>query len=317
MHVGLMIARRLGLGVVTVLAISAIVFIGTEILPGDVATAILGQHATPTAVAALRRELGLDQPALIRYMSWFGGLMTADFGNSLVRGTEISSLIVDRGGRTVMIAAITMTITVPLAVTLGFLAAAYPSGRLDRSIAVTSLLGVSLPEFFIGLILISIFAVHLGWLPSIVSLRPGADFSQIARAVALPVAALCLANIAHISRMTRAAMLNVMGTPAIEMAILKGVPRRRILVHHVLPNAIAPIANVIAINMAHFIAGVVVLETMFNINGLGKLMVDSVASRDIPTVQACAMVFCSVYVVLNLTADVIAILANPRIRHPK
>ena len=317
MHVVLMIGWRLVIGALTVFAISLVVFIGTEILPGDVATAILGQFATPEAVAIIRSELGLDAPAHVRYLRWLTGLMTGDLGNSLVRGTEVAALIADRASATFMIAGVTISVTVPLAVGLGLIAARYPNSAIDKTIATTSLVGVSLPDFLIGLVLIMAFAVQLGWLPAIVILRPGAGFGEIARAVALPIAALCLANIAHMARMTRAAMLNLMSLPFIEMAILKGVPRRRILLHHTLPNAVAPIANVIAIEMAHLIAGIVVIEVMFNINGLGKLMIGAVADDDIPVVQACAMIFCTVYVLLNLAADTVAILANPRIRHPK
>jgi len=312
------IGVRLALGVVTVILVSVVVFTGTEILPGDVATAILGQFATPEAVAAIRRELGLDDPAYVRYGRWLAGLVWGDFGNSLVRGTEVSALLAERGGTTVTLAAMTAAITVPTAVILGLMAARYPDSKIDKTISTSSLVGVSLPDFLIGLLLVSLFSIQLGWLPAISTLRSDQqDLTQILRALALPAAALFLANIAHIARMTRAAMVNIMSSPAIEMALLKGVSQRRILLHHALPNAVAPIANVIAINMAHFIAGIVVLETMFNINGLGKLMVDAVASRDIPTVQACAMIFCTTYVVLNLTADLAAILANPRIRHPK
>ena len=312
-----LVVRRLLIGVIIVLVISALVFAGTEILPGDVARAILGQSATPEALANIRARLGLDEPAAIRYLHWLGNLLTGDLGTSLSNDVAVRELISDRIRNTFLIAGVTASVAVPLAITLGLIASSFPNNPVDRTISTVALVGVSMPDFLVAVILVSVFAVQLGWLPAISTLRSDADISQIARALTLPVTALCITNIAHMARMTRTAVLNVLSSPAIEMAILKGVPRSRILLIHALPNALAPIANVIALNMAYFISGVVVIEVMFNIAGLGKLMVDAVANRDIPLVQACAMIFCGAYVLLNLTADVISILANPRLRHPK
>ena len=317
MQVVWLVARRLIIGVIIILVISGLVFAGTELLPGDVAKAILGQAATPEAVANIRERLGLNDPAITRYLRWLWGILHGDLGTSLTTEIPVRELIADRIHNTFLIAGITASVAVPLAITLGLIASNFPNGPIDRAISSATLVGVSMPDFLVAVLLVSIFAVQLGWLPAIATLRTGSDFSQIARALTLPVLALCITNIAHMARMTRTAVLGVLSSPAIEMAILKGVPRSRVLLVHALPNALAPIVNVVALNMAYFISGVVVIEVMFNISGLGKLMVDAVATRDIPLVQACAMIFCGTYVLLNLTADVISILANPRLRHPK
>ena len=226
-------------------------------------------------------------------------------------------MIGDRVVNTILLAGVTAVLAVPLAVGLGLLCALRPNGTVDRSISTVSLTLISVPDFLVAIVLVTIFAVHLGWLPAIANLRPGQDPAVVARMLALPVAVLLFTVLAHMIRMTRTAVINILATPAIEMAILKGVGRWRLLVVHALPNALAPIANVVALNLAFLISGIVVIETLFNIAGLGRLMVEAVTTRDVPVVQACAMIFCSVYVVLNLVADVIAIVANPRLRYPK
>jgi peptide/nickel transport system permease protein len=317
MDLFLIISRRLAIGAVTVLFVSLLVFAGTELLPGDVAQAILGQGATPELIANVHARLGLDQPVVVRYFKWLGNLVTGELGTSLANGREISELMAERSGNTFLLAGVTALVAVPLSILLGLIAATKPNGRVDKAISGITLTLISIPDFLVALILVSIFSVQLGWLPALSTLRPNADFLKIARTLALPVAALSFTILAHMARMTRTAVINVLTTPAIEMAILKGVPKSRILLIHALLNAIAPIINVIALNLAYLISGVVVIETLFNLNGLGKLMVEAVTSRDVPLVQGCAMLFCAVYVLLNLFADTVSILANPRIRHPK
>jgi peptide/nickel transport system permease protein len=317
MRLTTLVMRRLLIGVITVFVVSILVFVGTEILPGDVAQAILGQGATPELLANMRLRLGLDLPAHIRYLHWLTDLATGNLGTSLSNGADISAMIGERLGNTVLLAGVTAVIAVPLSIALGLIASFNPNGPVDRVISVVSLALISVPDFLVAVILVSIFAVQLGWLPAVATLRSNTDIIQLARVLALPVTALTFTVMAHMARMTRSAVLNVLSSPAIEMAILKGVPRTRILLLHALPNALAPIVNVVALNLAYLISGIVVIETLFNFTGLGRLMVEAVTTRDIPVVQACAMIFCSVYVVLNMTADIIAILANPRIRHPK
>lgn len=317
MSLTVLVARRLALGGLVLLVVSAVVFIATEVLPGDVARAILGQGATPELVANVRERLGLDEPAHLRYFTWLGNLLAGHLGTSLANGADIADMIGDRVVNTILLAGVTAVLAVPLAVGLGLLCALRPNGTVDRSISTVSLTLISVPDFLVAIVLVTIFAVHLGWLPAIANLRPGQDPAVVARMLALPVAVLLFTVLAHMIRMTRTAVIDILATPAIEMAILKGVGRWRLLVVHALPNALAPIANVVALNLAFLISGIVVIETLFNIAGLGRLMVEAVTTRDVPVVQACAMIFCSVYVVLNLVADVVAIVANPRLRYPK
>lgn len=311
------LARRLVIGVATLLFVSVLVFIGTEILPGDVANAILGRGATPELIAQVRDRLGLDEPLLTRYWVWLTRTLSGDLGISLANGTDIGTEIAARGINTIILSVSTAVIAVPLAVTLGLWAATRPGGLVDRVISSVSLTLISFPDFLVAVALVTIFAVKLGWLPAIASIRPSYDFWDWVRVLILPVTALTFTILAHMVRMTRSAVLNVLSSPAIEMAILKGVPRRRLLVRHALPNAFGPIINVIALNLAYLVSGVVVIETLFNFPGLGRFMVEAVTNRDVPIVQACAMIFCSVYVVLNLTADILAIIVNPRVRYPK
>ncbi len=314
---GAMVIRRIAIGFATLWVVSVLVFAGTEILPGDVAQILLGQSATPEALAALRAELGLDQPAYARYFEWLVGMVTGDLGISKAGGATISSLIDFRLANTLFLGGIVAAISVPLAVTLGLLAAMYPGTWLDRALTFGTMSLVAVPEFLIATFLVLIFAVKLRWLPSIAYMSGGETFWELMRALAMPILTLTIVVSAQMIRMTRAGILNVMNSPYIEMAILKGVPRKRIILRHALFNAIGPIVNVIALNLAYLVSGVVIVETIFAYPGLAKLMIDGVQTRDFPLVQATAMIFCGVYVFLILTADVAAILSNPRLRHPK
>ena len=317
MNILSVIVQRLGLGILTVLIVSILVFVGTEILPGDVAHAILGQGATPELVANIRERLGLDEPAHLRYLAWLGELLRGDLGTSLANGAVLNDVIGERIGNTVLLAVVTAAIAVPLSIVLGLIASTRPDSAIDRLISTSTLALISVPDFLIAVLLVSLFAVQLGWLPAIANLNRVDGFLEYARVLALPVTALSFTVMAHMARMTRSAVLNVLTSSPIEMAILKGVPKWRIILVHALPNAIAPIVNVIALNLAYLITGIVVIESMFNFPGVGRLMVEGVTTRDIPLVQAAAMIFCSTYVVLNLAADIISLIANPRVRHPK
>lgn len=312
-----MVIRRIAIGIATLWVVSVLVFAGTEILPGDVAQILLGQSATPEALAELRSQLGLDKPAYVRYFEWLGDMATGDLGISKAGGATIASLIDFRLGNTLFLGGIVAVISVPLAVVLGLLAAMYPGTWLDRSLTFGTLSLISVPEFLIATFLVLIFAVELRWLPSIAHMSGDETFWKLMRALAMPILTLTIVVSAQMIRMTRAGILNVMNSPYIEMAILKGVPRRRIILRHALFNAIGPIVNVIALNLAYLVSGVVIVETIFAYPGLAKLMIDGVQTRDFPLVQACAMIFCGVYVFLILAADLAAILSNPRLRHPK
>ncbi len=312
-----LIGRRLLIGVFILLVVSVLVFAGTEILPGDVATAILGQSATPELVALIRERLGLDDPVYLRYLHWLGGLVTGNLGTSLVNGADLGGEVGVRLFNTFFLAILTASVAVPLSIVLGLLSALKPNGALDRTISTVTLALISLPDFLTAIILVTLFAVTWKFFPAIVNIRSDDGITDIMHALVLPVATLVFAVLAHMVRMTRTVVLNVLTSPPIEMALLKGIPRWRILIVHALPNALAPIVNVIALNLAYLIAGIVVIETLFNVLGLGRFTVESVQNRDIPAVQVCAMIFCAVYVLLNLLADVISIIANPRLRHPK
>lgn len=318
-----MIWRRLGIGLVTLWVVSLIMFAGTEILPGDVAEIMLGMEATPESLAALRSELGLNRPAYIRYFEWLGDMARADLGMSLAGrgngggGTTIEVLIGDRLDNTLLLAAIVGAISIPISVILGLIAAMFPGSFYDRVISFTTLCLVAVPEFFIATMLVLIFAVSLGWLPAIATMQNFSSLTELVRSLALPILTLCFVLFAQMARMTRATVLNVLSSPYIEMAILKGVPKHRIIMKHALFNAIGPIANIIALNVAYLISGVVIVETIFAFPGLAKLMVDGVQVRDMPLVQACGMIFCATYIVLILFADICSIVSNPRLRHPK
>jgi len=312
-----MVLQRLGIGFVTLIVVSIIVFIGTSILPGDVAQIILGQSATPETLAALRAELGMDQPLYIQYFSWLGNMMTGDLGISKAGGATIASLINGRLGNTMMMAGLVSVIAIPLSIVFGLWAAMHPGTWLDRAITFMTLSTISVPEFFIATVLVLILAVELHWLPSTAYMTGDETFWQLLKSLAMPLITLVIVVSAQMIRMTRAGILNVMNSPYIEMAILKGVPRQRIILRHALFNAIGPIVNVIALNLAYLVSGVVIVETIFAYPGLAKLMIDGVQTRDLPLVQACAMIFCGTYVMLILVADVASILSNPRLRNPK
>ena len=307
-----MIIKRLGLGVLTLLLLSLLIFLSVEALPGDLAETILGQQATPENVAAIRKELGLDLPAHTRYLNWLGGMLQGDFGNSLALKKPISGLIAPRLQNTLFLTLYTACIAVPLALILGMAASLFRNGYFDRISNATALSAISMPEFFVGYIMIYFFALS-GYFPSMANINPNTAFIDKLYVCFLPALTLTLVVTAHMMRMTRAAIINVLALPYIEMANLKGVKPRRVIVHHALPNAIAPIVNVVALNLAYLITGVVIVEIVFVFPGLGQLMVDGVKFRDVPVVQATALIFASAYVGLNLLADIISTITNPRL----
>ena len=311
------VAKRLGLGLFTLIVISLVIFMAVEMLPGDIATEILGQMATPDAVAAIRQELGLDQPVLYRYFEWLTGLLTGDFGQSLATGEPVLGLIDDRLINTLYLAGTAAVISVPLALGLGILAALYRNTVVDRAVSIFTLSAISMPEFFIAYVLIMFVSVQMGWLPSLSKVDADQSLFERLQLTILPAITLTFVTCAHMMRMTRAAIINLLSSPYIEMAYLKGLGPWRVIVHHTLPNAWAPIVNVIVMNLAYLITGVVVVEVVFVYPGLGQLMVDSVAKRDLPVVQAASMIFAATYILLNLIADVVSIVSNPRLLHPK
>jgi len=311
------IAVRVVLGLLTLLAVSVLIFAATEILPGDVASAVLGQGATPDTLAAFRHELGLDRPAYVRYFEWFFNAIRGDFGVALTNKRDILTSITPKFENTIFLAGYAALIAVPLAVGMGIVAAINEGKWIDRVVNIVSLAAISVPEFFIGYLLIFFFAVQLGWFPSLSTVFQDMGFAERIHVVALPAVTLTMLVTAHMLRMTRSSVLSIMSQPYIEMAFLKGLTRTRVIFVHALPNAAAPIITVIALNLAYLIVGVVVIETVFVYPGIGQFMVDGVTKRDLPVIQACGLVFAAAFITLNTTADVLSILVNPRLRKPR
>lgn len=313
----LIVVKRLGLGFLTIIVISVLIFLGVEALPGDVATAILGQEATPETVAAFRKELKLDLPPHVRYFAWLGDFLRGDMGTSLANKRPISELIFWRFKNTMFLAASAAAIAVPIAVILGILAALYRNSLFDRTISMVTLSTISFPEFFVAYILIALLSVQIVIFPSISNINEQMSFWQKIHSIILPCLTLTLVVVAHMMRQTRAAIINILASPFIEMARLKGIKRMRVIVMHAFPNALSPVINVIALNLAYLVVGVVIVEVVFVYPGMGQLLVDSVSKRDIPVVQASGLIFAAVYVSLNLLADILSIITNPRLRNPR
>ncbi|EBA14178.1 ABC transporter permease [Roseobacter sp. CCS2] len=323
------ILQRLALGLLTLLIVSIVIFIAVNLLPGDFAESILGQGATPEAVASIRKDLGLDQPLVVRYFDWLGGVLRGDLGTSFAQAnfasftgtdsgaTTVAQQIAPRFANTMFLAMITAMIAVPFSIFLGVLAALYRNTVFDRATNIFTLSSISSPEFFVAYILILFLAVLNPIFPSLSTIFEGMPLIERVERSMLPALTLTLVVTAHMMRMTRAAIINLLASPYIEMARLKGLSPMRVIVKHALPNALAPIINVIALNLAYLITGVVVVEVVFVYPGIGQLFVDSVQNRDIPVVQACCLIFATAFILLNLTADIMSILSNPRLRHPK
>jgi peptide/nickel transport system permease protein len=312
-----LVVQRIALGLVLLLAVSAVMFLGIEALPGDTAQAILGQSATEVSLANLREKLGLNEPAIYRYFIWLGGVLTGDLGVALTNGVDISTAIGQRLGNTLFLASCAAVISVPLAIVLGLVAARYNGRWPDKVISAVTLTTISLPEFVAAYFVIYLLTQVFPLFQPVAMVFPGMTFWAKLNAVALPVIVLVMVVLAHMMRMTRAAILNVMQSAYIETAELKGLTPMQVIWHHAFPNAIAPIVSVVILNLAYLVVGVVVVEVVFGYNALGQYLVDHVAKRDLPVVQAVGLVFAGVYISLNILADVIAIVANPRLRHPK
>ena len=312
-----LIAQRLALGLLLLFAASVLIFAGTSILPGDVAQSILGQSATPEALANMRRELGLNDPALTRYFAWLGGVLQGDLGTALTNGRDIAESLGGRLKNTLFLAFWAAAISVPLAIFLGLLAVRYKDRWPDKLISAVTLTTISIPEFMIGYVLIYWIAIKWRLFPSVAIINDSMSLGEKLNAIAIPVMVLTLVVLAHMMRMTRAAILNVMQSAYIETAELKGLVMLKIIRKHAFPNAIAPIVNVVMLNLAYLVVGVVVVEVVFAYPGMGQYLVDHVSKRDVPVVQASGLIFAAVYIGLNLVADIVSILANPRLRHPK
>ena len=312
-----LLVQRIALGLLLLFAVSAIIFLGVELLPGDAAEAVLGQSATPTSLANLRAEMGLNEPPLARYFAWLGGILTGDLGRSLTNQSNIAADIGQRLGNTLFLAGCAAAIAVPLAILLGLVAARYNGRWPDKVISAITLSTISLPEFVMGYIVLFYLGVKWQLFTTVAMVTSNMSLGERLQTIILPVIVLVLVVLAHMMRMTRAAILNVMQSAYIETAELKGLSPLTVIWRHAFPNAIAPVINVVMLNLAYLVVGVVVVEVVFVYPGMGQYLVDHVSKRDLPVVQACGLIFAAVYIGLNILADVISILANPRLRHPK
>ena len=310
-----LIVRRIGIAVLTLLLVSIVVFSITASLPGDAAQAALGQSATPEMIAALRAQLGLDQAAHLRYLHWLIGLLSGNPGQSLANNVPVRELIALRLPKSLLLAGVAAAVSVPIALSIGILSATYRDSRLDRALNLITLSMVAVPEFLVATVAVLIFAVRLHWLSALSYAPDNPGMGQFLRAYALPVMTLCFVIVAQMARMTRAAVLDQVDRSYVEMAILKGASPARVVLAHALPNAVGPIANAVALSLSYLLGGAIIVETIFNYPGIASLMVDAVTNRDMPLLQACAMIFCCAYLALVLLADVVAIASNPRLRN--
>ena len=306
--------RRLALGFVTVGLVSAMIFAAVEALPGDACTAILQRDASGQRLENCRRELGIDRPAPQRYLAWAAGALRGDLGVSAHNGKTIASLVGDRLKNTLLLAACSLALGVPLAIGLGILTGLRRDGAADIAISTTTIFAMTIPEFVSATVLIFVFSIWLGWVPGIVTASASSPVSAFFPGIVLPMLVLTMVMTAHILRTVRSSVILVLASDYVQMAILKGVPYRRLVLRHVLPNALLPAINVIALTIAWLLGGVVVVEKVFNYPGLGAYMIDAISDRDLPVVQAIALIVAAVYVAVNLAADLLGMVLDPRFR---
>ncbi len=308
-----MIIGRVALAGVTLLLVSLIVFMMLEVLPGDVASRILGRDATPETLAQLRAELGLNQPAALRYLHWIGGLLTGDPGNSLVSQRPVADILAPRIFNTLMMSAYAFVLYLPLTVIPALVQAIRRDRATDHVLSVVTLVLLSLPDFLLATILLMVFVIYVPVLPAISLVDQSSGFWEYMRAMTLPALTLAIVMAVYAVRMLRDNLIEVLDSDYVRMAELKGLSARRVLLRHALPNALVPTLNVTALNLAYLVGGVVVVEKVFSYPGFGSLLVDSLQLRDLPVIEATVMIAALVYILANLVADVAAILLNPRL----
>jgi peptide/nickel transport system permease protein len=313
-NASLVALRRVGTALLTVVLASLFVFLAVQLLPGDVAQQLLGQDATPEAVAALRESLGLDRNVWARYGDWLLGAARGDFGTSLVSGDPVGPRLLGAFRNSMLIAVPAMLVGVTVSLALGVVAGVRRGRRSDSVISVVSLVVMSVPEFMVATVLVLVFAIALPVFPAVVLRGSDATIAELLPSVWLPVIVLTLAMAAYIVRTMRSSTIDVMTSEYITTAELKGLTTRQVVWRHAVPSALLPTLNVVALNVAWLLGGVVVVENVFNYPGMGKLMLESVFTRDLPTIQAIAVVSALVYVVCNLAADLIALALDPRLR---
>ena len=312
---GALIIRRLLLAVLTLVLVSIIVFVAIEALPGDMATAALGREASnEESLNAMREEFGLNRPATVRYVEWFTGALQGDLGESIVRRKSINELIGFRLRNTLVLAVAASILGIPLSIFLGVFTGLYRDRVPDVIVSTVAIFAMTLPEFVTGTILIFVFAIRLDWFPALATLPTGAPIMEVLPNIALPIITLTLVMVAHILRLVRTSMIDVMISDYVNMARLKGVPAWRIVWKHALPNAMLPTINIVALTIAWLLGGVVIIEAVFNYPGIGTLMLNGISDRDLFLVQGIAIILATIYIVVNLLADIATILLNPRLR---
>ena len=315
MRITLTIARRLAVGSLVLLAVSFFVFVGIESLPGDAALAALGHDATPESIAAFRREFGLDRPVLLRYQEWIAGFFAGDLGRSTPSGLPVSDVIGPRALNTLALALATVAFLVPLALLLGAIAAIKRDGFWDHLIGSATLGLIAVPDFVVGTLLALFVGVKLGWLPPVSLIDTSVPFwSRSPETLVLPVLTLLAASVAQTSRMVRACLIDALESDYVMAAELRGVPRWRVLALHAFLNALGPTLQLMALNVAWLMGGVVVVEMVFQYSGIGSALVTAVSTQDLPTVQALVMFFAAIFIVLNLLVDIGVDLLNPQVR---
>jgi peptide/nickel transport system permease protein len=314
---GFLVGKRVVYGLVALWLLLTFIFFAATLLPGDLANLTLGREATPEALAQFRATLGLDKPLYVQYFHWLFGAIRGDFGISLATQRPISELVFERLGNTLFLGGLAAVIAVPLALVLGILTALFRDSLFDRAANILTLSAISFPDFFVAYILILFFSIQLNIFPSIADVGADTSLADRVYTTLLPALTLVLFVTAHMMRMTRATLIDLLTRPYIETAQLKGLSRARIIVVHALANAWAPIVNVVVFNLAYLMLGVVIVEVVFAYPGLGQLLVDSVAKRDIPLVQATCLIFAATYLMLNLLADIFSVISNPRLRYPR
>ena len=309
-----LVVTRTALAVVTLLVVSVLVFTFVSVLPGDIAERVLGHESTAEQQQLFRQRLHLDRPVWERYGIWLQGAVQGDLGQSLVNQSDVRSVIGASVSNTFLLGGLAFLLYLPMTLVAATLAAVFRGRAVDGLLSTLTLVGLSLPEFVLGTVLIFVFAVHLSWFPALSFYDPGAGIGTKLRALALPAFTLAVAMAAYAIRMLRDNLIEVLDSEYVRMATLKGVPRRSVVLRHALPNALGPALNVTALNLTYLIGGVVVVEEVFSFPGLGKLLVDSISVRDVPTVEAIVLIASAVYIAANLLADVLAVLLNPRLR---
>lgn len=309
-----LLLRRLALGLGTVALVSAMIFAAVEALPGDACTAILQRDASGQRLENCRRELGLDRPAVARYLDWAAGALRADLGTSAHNGKRIASLVGDRLANTLLLAGCTLALGVPLALLLGVLTGLRRDGASDVVLSAGAIFAMTIPEFVSATVLIFVFSIWLDLVPGIVTVSASAPATAFFPGIVLPVVVLTMVMTAHVLRTVRSSVIETLESDYVQMARLKGVPYWRMVLRHVLPNALLPAINVVALTIAWLLGGVVVVEKVFNYPGLGHYMIDAISDRDLPVVQAIALILAAVYVGVNLAADMLTIVLNPRLR---